>query len=77
MLLIFALTFLMIVIGQYAFFKNRPQSKPQDNKSQATQPAAAAQVPQTETAPSGAPVKARPTAAKQGQAETETVSRTR
>ncbi len=71
LLLIFALTFLMIVVGQTVFFKNRPQApKPQDNPAQTTQSAAVAPAAAV-AGPSGkAPA---PAVAKQAQAETETV----
>ena len=73
LLLIFALTFLMIVIGQLVFFKNRPQPKPQDNKaqqaSQPTVPAPAAAL----AAPASTSTKASAATPKQAQAETETV----
>ncbi len=71
LLLIFALTFLMIVVGQTVFFKNRPQApKPPDNQAQTTQSAAVAPAPAV-AAPSGKA--AAPAVAKQAQAETETV----
>ena len=71
LLLIFALTFLMIVVGQTVFFKNRPQApKPQDNQAQTTQAAAVAPAAAV-AGPSGKA--AAPAVAKQAQAETETV----
>jgi YidC/Oxa1 family membrane protein insertase len=72
LLLIFALTFLMIVIGQTVFFKNRVQPKPQDKQNQQTQQAVAPQGPETPASAAATP-KLPPPAAKQGQAETETV----
>ncbi len=71
MLLIFGLTFLMIIIGQTVFFKNRPQPKSPDNKTPQTSQTAA---PPSAVLP--AAVAAKGTAsvpAKQAQAETETV----
>ena len=71
LLLIFALTFLMIVVGQTVFFKNRPQApKPQDNQAQ-TAPSAAVAPAAAVAGPSGKA--AAPAVAKQAQAETETI----
>ncbi len=64
----------MIVIGQYAFFKNRPQPKSQDNKTQPTSQSAApaAGTPlAAATLPSAKP--SAPVVAKQAQAEGETI----
>jgi YidC/Oxa1 family membrane protein insertase len=69
LLLIFALTFAMIVIGQTVFFKNRPQPKPAENQQAQTTPTAATVAPAATTPSGKAPV----TVAKQAQAETETV----
>ncbi len=68
LLLIFALTFIMIVIGQTVFFKNLPK-KQDDNKNQQTTSAPATSTP---AAPQTA-VAATPAAPKTAQAETETV----
>ncbi len=71
LLIVFALTFLMIIIGQAVFFKNVPK-KPQDNKQ--SQPAAATTAPAAIPTASAAP--ATPAIAapvKQAQGETETV----
>ena len=67
LLLIFALTFLMIVIGQTVFFKN--VKKPQENKSQENTPVATQTAQPSSTEP---PVKT-PAVAKQATGETETV----
>ena len=70
LLLIFGLTFLMIVIGQTVFFKNRAQPKPQDNKTPQTEQAA---TPSAVAPPAFAAKAPRAAAPKQAQAETETV----
>ena len=64
LLIIFALTFLMIVIGQTVFFKNRQQPKPQETSSP-SQPVASAAAPLAAATAAAPP--------KQAQAETETV----
>jgi YidC/Oxa1 family membrane protein insertase len=68
LLLIFALTFLMIVIGQTVFFKNQGK-KPQDNKNQQSQTVSAPANP-TPVAQAATPASKVP---KQAQGETETV----
>ena len=68
LLLIFGLTFLMIVIGQTVFFKNLPK-KQEENKTQQTTSAPAASAP----APAQNVAAAAPAAPKAAQAETETV----
>ena len=70
LLLIFALTFAMIVIGQTVFFKNRPQPKPAENQPAQTSQTSAVVAPAVSASTGKSPVSV---AAKQAQAETETV----
>ena len=70
LLLIFVLTFLMIVVGQTVFFKNI--KKPQDNKQNQTNAQTAATMPAPATAPAPAPATESKASPKQATGETET-----